>query len=67
MRQKGRKTHEADAWFDGAQEDSVSLKNIACKNATLFESCGKYYNSATCTHNIEKPLGDVVSYYVNQH
>ena len=42
-----------------------TLYNSACKNVTLFELCGKYYNSATCTHNFEKSLGDVFPYYLN--
>ena len=44
-----------------------TLENSACKNVTLLELCGKYYNSATCTQNVEKPLGDVFPYYVNRH
>ena len=42
-----------------------TLYNSACKNVTLFELCGKYYNSATCTHNFDKSLGDVFPYYLN--
>ena len=28
-----------------------------CINVTLFESCGKYYNSATCIQNSGEPFG----------
>ena len=65
MSQKFHKTREADAWFNGARVDLVSLKSSACINVTLFESFGVYYSSTTCTQNSEKPLGDVVPYYVN--
>ena len=44
-----------------------TLEHSTCKNATLFGSCRKYYNSATCTQNFEKLLGDVAPYYVKLH